>query len=56
MAELKYCPCEHSEGMAKNSIGEEIVFCELTSRWMNITLGDCLGNCDMEERQADDGE
>lgn len=37
--------------MTKNFIGEEVVFCELTAQWMNITLGDCLGNCGAEEQR-----
>ena len=51
MGELKPCPCKHGEGMTKNFIGEEVVFCELTAQWMNITLGDCLGNCNSEEQE-----
>lgn len=54
MTELKQCPCKHGEGMTKNLIGEYVVFCELTSQWMNVTLGDCLGNCDAEEGGADE--
>lgn len=54
MAELKPCPCKHGEGMQKNFIGEVVVFCELTAQWMNVTLGDCLGNCGAEERRAND--
>lgn len=49
MPELKLCPCKHGIGKHFNEIGEEEVYCELTARWMNVTLGDCLGNCESEE-------
>lgn len=47
--ELKPCKCRHGIGTHLNEIGEEEVFCELTARWMNVSLGDCLGNCESEE-------
>ena len=49
--ELKPCPCVSGSDIHTNEIGEEIVFCDLTARWMNITLGDCLGNCYAEKRR-----
>ena len=52
---LKPCPCIYGSGRQTNSIGEEIVFCELTDKWMNVSLGDCLGNCEAENRRANDG-
>jgi hypothetical protein len=24
-------------------------YCELRAEWMNVDLGDCLGNCESEE-------
>lgn len=48
--ELKPCQCKHGLGKHTNEIGEEEVYCELTARWMNVTLGDCLGNCETECR------
>ena len=48
----KLCPCKHGEGMQKNFIGEVVVFCELTAQWMNVTLGDCFGNCEAEEQEG----
>lgn len=48
MAELKPCPCKHGIGRHFNEIGEEEVYCDLTARWMNVALGDCLGNCESE--------
>ena len=53
MNELKPCPCIHGSGRQNNSIGEEVVFCELTAEWMNVTLGDCLGNCEAQNRRVD---
>lgn len=52
---LKPCPCIHGSGRQTNSIGEEVVYCELTNQWMNVSLGDCLGNCEAENRRATDG-
>lgn len=53
MAEPTLCPCKHGEGMTKNFIGEDVVFCELTAAWMNITFGECLGNCNAAERRCE---
>ena len=49
MAELKRCPCIHACDIQTNAIGETIVYCELAAEWMNISLGDCSGNCDSED-------
>ena len=49
MAELKRCPCIHACDIQTNAIGETIAYCELTAEWMNVSLGDCSGNCDSEE-------
>lgn len=49
MAELKRCPCIHACDIRYNAVGETIAYCELTAEWMNISLGDCSGNCDSEE-------
>lgn len=40
--------CKHGIGQKRNEIGEDEVYCELNSRWMNVTIGDCLGNCESE--------
>ena len=42
-------PCRHGVNRQHNEIGEEEVYCELTGRWMNVTGGDCLGNCEAED-------
>ena len=49
MAELKPNPCIHACDIRSNAVGETIAYCELTAEWMNISLGDCSGNCDSEE-------
>lgn len=49
MAELKPCPCIHACDIQANAIGETLAYCELTAEWMNVSLGDCSGNCDSEE-------
>lgn len=42
--------CIHSLGeVEKNSIGEDILFCELSDNWENISLGDCLRNCESQQ-------
>jgi len=42
--------CRHCLGDAeKNAIGEDVCFCELTGDMENVTLGDCLGNCESQE-------
>ena len=41
--------CVHGTDADVNSIGEQIIYCELTAEWMNVTLGDCFGNCESEE-------
>lgn len=46
MPDLKPITCKHELGRHLNELGEEEVYCELTARWMNVTLGDCIGNCE----------
>ena len=42
--------CKHCLGsIEQNEIGEDICYCELTDMYMNITLGDCFGNCEAQE-------
>ena len=41
--------CKHGYDIGYNAIGEVIVFCEIFGEWRNVTLGDCIGNCDGEE-------
>ena len=41
--------CKHCLGCDKNEIGEDIAFCEIRDLWMNVSLGDCFGNCEDEE-------
>ena len=45
--------CKHCiGGIEKNEIGEEMCFCELTDNLENVTLGDCLGNCEAQEGEV----
>ena len=47
---MRESSCRHCCGeITKNEIGEEVCFCELTDNWQNITLADCIGNCENEE-------
>ena len=41
--------CKHAIGGKINEIGEVLCFCELTDRLENVTLGDCIGNCESQE-------
>ena len=44
--------CKHCMGNPEqNEIGEWIAYCEETASWMNITLGDCFGNCEGQETE-----
>lgn len=45
--------CKHAIGeIYINSIGEACLQCEIWGCQRNITLGDCIGNCDCEEEAA----
>ena len=48
-ARKKIRRCKHCLGISGNEIGEAIAFCEEWDEGRNITLGDCFGNCEMEE-------
>lgn len=41
--------CVHAIQSHTNEIGEFECYCELHARWMNVALGDCLGNCESEK-------
>lgn len=41
--------CRHCLAWHTNELGEDEIYCDLTARWMNVSLGDCLGNCESEE-------
>ncbi len=42
--------CKHCLGdISRNAIGEQVCFCELTDKNENVSLGDCLGNCESQE-------
>lgn len=47
MDKCRYCLGD----IEKNENGEEMCFCELTGEYQNITLGDCLGNCEAQEKE-----
>lgn len=42
--------CKHAIGGKINEIGEILIFCELTDRLENVTLGECINNCDSQIR------
>lgn len=41
--------CAHGYDKRQNEIGETLIYCEYTDKWMNVTLGECLGNCEAEQ-------
>lgn len=43
--------CKHCHAVDKNVIGEDIAFCEIWNEWCNVTLGDCFGNCEAQEKE-----
>ena len=46
--------CIHGIGeIHENEIGEKCLYCEEWACDRNITLGDCLGNCGMQEYDVD---
>lgn len=60
VAEIKDCPktadgnklmnqCRHTIGGKVNEIGETLLFCEITDNLENVTLGNCIGNCEAQE-------
>ena len=44
--------CKHAIGGKVNDIGEICLFCELTDNLQNVTLGDCLENCESQESEV----
>lgn len=50
---LKTLRCVHAESAKENEIGEELVWCERTGRWMNVSLGDCYGQCESQAMEVD---
>lgn len=51
MTEIKntMLKCKHALGTSENEIKEKLYFCEIYDQNRNITLGECLGNCECEE-------
>lgn len=48
--------CVHAIAVKHNSIGEKIIFCDLTGEWQNFTLGSCYGNCESQRGSDDETE
>lgn len=40
--------CKHGIGGKVNEIGEILMFCELSDQLENVTLGECIGNCESQ--------
>lgn len=47
--------CKHGLAIEENPIGEKICYCEIWAEWRNITLGDCIRNCESEEKAEPKG-
>ena len=43
--------CKHAIGGHINEIGEVMLFCEITDNLENVTLGNCIGNCESQEKR-----
>ena len=46
--------CKHAIGGKINGIGEVSMFCELSDNLENVTLGECIGNCESQEGAVKD--
>ena len=46
--------CKHAIGGKINGIGEILMFCELSDSLENVTLGECIGNCESQEGVIED--
>ena len=42
--------CFYADGKKENEIGEKLFHCELNDCWQNVTLGECVGNCESQEK------
>lgn len=45
--------CKHCMAVKKNEIGEQVVLCEFSGNWENVTLAQCFGNCEEQEYSKD---
>ena len=45
--------CKHCMEVKKNEIGEQVVLCECSGCWENVTLGSCFDNCEGQEFTSD---
>ena len=49
--------CIHGIGeIHENEIGEKFLYCEEWDCDRNITLGDCLNNCGMQENEGEEDD
>lgn len=42
--------CLYADSKKENESGEKLFHCELTDSWKNVTLGECINNCENQER------
>ena len=42
--------CKHCIEVSENQNDEAISFCELKGEWINITHGNCFGNCEAQTK------
>ena len=45
--------CKHCMDVKKNTIGETMALCEFSDEWVNVSNGDCFGNCESQEFTPD---
>lgn len=46
--------CNHALSGKTNELGEVLLHCEITDSLENVTLGHCIGNCEMQEMEVED--
>jgi len=46
--------CKHATNGKINELSEVLLHCELTDNFENVTLGHCIGNCEMQEMEVKD--
>lgn len=46
--------CNHALSGKTNELGEVLLHCEITDCLENVTLGHCIGNCEMQEMEVED--
>jgi|BioPla2DNA2_1021312.scaffolds.fasta_scaffold101410_2 hypothetical protein len=46
--------CNHALSGKTNELGEVLLHCEITDSFENVSLGQCIGNCESQESEVKD--